>query len=283
MLSAKDDSFAIEIQNKMIDDYNEFREYQKKAQRTLEFFHDVCEKNQITYYLAYGSLLGAIRDNGQIPWDYDIDVWVPYEQAEKLMVALDSNIGDEYHYTTRFKDKKCRTYTIKLAPSDMDCEVVHVDVFWLVGASDNPKELKKINKVKIVQQKASLLRYTPVRYLGINGRVATIKYRLQKLKYSIYTPAKLDRMFKYTMKYSCENSKYWTDNITFRTFDCEWFGKPSLIEFANGKMFYVPENFDKVLVKCYGDYMSIPDIQCRIDEFSNALKRLQTLGHIKSR
>ena len=54
--------------------YREFRQFQEDTLETLREFHRVCEKNNVSYQLAFGSLLGAIRDNGQIPWDYDIDV-----------------------------------------------------------------------------------------------------------------------------------------------------------------------------------------------------------------
>lgn len=59
---------------------------------TLIEFHRVCEKSNIEYELAYGSLLGAIRDNGQIPWDYDIDVFVAFKDKERLIETLKKNL-----------------------------------------------------------------------------------------------------------------------------------------------------------------------------------------------
>ena len=66
--------------------YNRFIVYQKEALNTLKEFHRVCEKNHIPYQLAFGSLLGAVRDGGQIPWDYDIDVMVPYSSKGDCMM-----------------------------------------------------------------------------------------------------------------------------------------------------------------------------------------------------
>ena len=64
--------------------YEEFKFYQKAALDTLDEFHRVCEKNNIPYFVQYGSLLGLIRDGGQIPWDYDVDVVVPYSEKANL-------------------------------------------------------------------------------------------------------------------------------------------------------------------------------------------------------
>lgn len=54
-------------------DYAEFRKLQCLAWDALKEFCRICEKNNINYMLGFGSLLGAIRDGGQIPWDYDIE------------------------------------------------------------------------------------------------------------------------------------------------------------------------------------------------------------------
>ena len=74
--------------------YDEFQKYQKATLSTLKEFHRVCEINNIRYQLAYGSLLGAIRDGGQIPWDYDIDVILPIEEKSTLIKALDRDLNN---------------------------------------------------------------------------------------------------------------------------------------------------------------------------------------------
>ena len=116
--------------------YRDFQKYQKAAMDTLLEFHRVCEKNGVDYQLAYGSLLGTIRDNGQIPWDYDIDVLVPYEQTDKLVQALKQDLDKKFYFYCPEINPKCRHYMMRLAPVGYKTEALHVDVFYNVGMPD---------------------------------------------------------------------------------------------------------------------------------------------------
>ncbi len=64
---------------------------QKGLLELLKAFHSFCIQNGIFYSLAYGSLLGAIRHQGFIPWDDDLDVFVDRENYNKLVVSLKDN------------------------------------------------------------------------------------------------------------------------------------------------------------------------------------------------
>ena len=65
--------------------FNDFNNYQDMILKVLYEVHRICEKNEIHYCLAYGSLLGLIRDHGQIPWDYDVDIFVPYIEKKAFI------------------------------------------------------------------------------------------------------------------------------------------------------------------------------------------------------
>ena len=60
------------------------RELQLKQLDMLVYFRDFCEKNNLTFYLIGGALIGALRNGGFVPWDDDVDVMLPRDDYEKL-------------------------------------------------------------------------------------------------------------------------------------------------------------------------------------------------------
>ena len=64
----------------------------------LNYFSDFCDNNNLKYFLAYGTLLGAIRHNGFIPWDDDIDVYMPGEDYYLLKKMIAKINNDKYFY-----------------------------------------------------------------------------------------------------------------------------------------------------------------------------------------
>ena len=63
----------------------------------LDEFNRVCVCNELTYYLFYGTLLGAVRHKGFIPWDDDIDVAMPREDYERFIEIAPSMLDERFH------------------------------------------------------------------------------------------------------------------------------------------------------------------------------------------
>lgn len=279
MLSNKHELFKEELFKNLSNKIELFNEYQNKVLDTLSFFHRVCEKYDIQYYLAYGSLLGAIRDGGQIPWDYDVDVHVPISQPKILIDALNNEIGKDYHYKTRFTDKSFRTYTLKISPTEFDCEVFHVDVFWLFGTDEKNfyhDKIKVASYSRVLQYK-----FLDKKYLMLSNRKSEkIAYSIYKFLSKFYSTYVLDHYFLNLFSRNTSTYSYLTDNANEVFYPKEWFKNRTLVKLDKGMEFYIPTEYDKVLHKTFGSYMETLSIDERMKEFMSSIIRLEKLARL---
>lgn len=249
--------------------YKEFRKYQKITMDTLIEFHRVCEKSNIEYELAYGSLLGAIRDNGQIPWDYDIDVFVAFKDKERLIETLKKELDDKYYFYCPEVNQKCRHVIMRLAPKGYRSEALHVDVFYYVGTPNSVEE----RKLHIEQIK----RTAHTRYCKLvnckeeaGGNVKKyIRLMLDKMKYSMKKIEDLKNEYeKLCQMYPIDKSDYLVSADAF----ADWYEFPRIL-FEETELFHtvdgtfrIPKQYAELLTLVYKDYMNIPDLDTRIRE-----------------
>lgn len=249
--------------------YKEFRKYQKITMYTLIEFHRVCEKSNIEYELAYGSLLGAIRDNGQIPWDYDIDVFVAFKDKERLIETLKKELDDKYYFYCPEVNQKCRHVIMRLAPKGYRSEALHVDVFYYVGTPNSVEE----RKLHIEQIK----RTAHTRYCKLvnckeeaGGNVKKyIRLMLDKMKYSMKKIEDLKNEYeKLCQMYPIDKSDYLVSADVF----ADWYEFPRIL-FEETELFHtvdgtfrIPKQYAELLTLVYKDYMNIPDLDTRIRE-----------------
>ena len=259
------------------DMYIDFQEYQRKAIETLNEFHRVCEKNNVTYQLAYGSLLGAIRDNGQIPWDYDIDVFVPFSEKNELITALKKDLSKDYYFYCPEVDKKCRHVIMRLAPKGYRTEVLHVDVFYLTAVSDSEKERNdEINQIKSIASKRydKLVKYFDEKKSFKNkirkfiNKIKTLNYNADKMYVDYEAICSRHAMDEY--KYLVSADSFADDYL----FPSDIFNNTKLITTDLGT-FRIPEKYDEILKIQYGDYMKIFPLEERVNEMMNSYERLK--------
>ena len=79
---------------------------QKKLYEALKEIDKICEENKIDYFLADGTCLGAVRHQGFIPWDDDVDIAMSRKDYNKFIKALEKNLSDKYTYHCYEKGKK---------------------------------------------------------------------------------------------------------------------------------------------------------------------------------
>lgn len=237
--------------------------------KMLDAFIDACKKYNLRYSLAYGTLLGAVRDGGLIPWDYDVDVWMPFEdyrrlyelnKTEKLFddrIYLSTYDGS-YRYQMNHQLKMKGTTAMKeKAGSESHIFMDIYPMFHFVDDEETQKELMYISKMFIDNR-----HYYKSMGKGDKGRNSIINLDLLMLEMSLnkckHLPdAKICSIDIHTMighKGSADNlnesrvKKYMRPYIDFNS--C----KETHFNGLKNKV-KIPVNFDEVLRALYGNYL----------------------------
>ena len=125
-----------------------------KQYEILIEFDRICRKHGLTYFLAYGTLLGAVRHKGFIPWDDDIDTLMPYDDFKRLREIPSSewkhpfflqNSESDKNYPLCFsKVRNSNTTLITEESAHLDInQGVDIDIYPLLYLADDPGERKK--------------------------------------------------------------------------------------------------------------------------------------------
>ena len=241
--------------------------------KTLTFFADFCDCHNLTYYLAYGTLLGAVRHQGYIPWDDDIDVWMPrkdYERLLELNHAFDQTVYslqslelfDEFLYPF---SKLTRKDTVLLPPRFLNGYLYGcgIDIFPLdcFGTTDNYEVENRMFLSKYKYYKGQAFRYHygtgGKEFKGLMKMARHSWYRLMTLMFGPVKPRVIDWA---KMLYTDTNN----DNLFFvasppwkAVYEKKWFQNRVKMPFETGS-FFVPEYYDAILRRAYGDYMMLP-------------------------
>lgn len=136
-----------------ISDMKIIREYQMMI---MDDIHQFCENNQLTYFLSSGTLLGAVRHGGYIPWDDDIDIHMPRESYDIFLTTYPRS-NSRYTLVDRKNDKGFshtyakvidnKTYVIEEPRTDYETGL-WVDVFPVDGIPDNKFLRKSISFIR---------------------------------------------------------------------------------------------------------------------------------------
>jgi lipopolysaccharide cholinephosphotransferase len=135
----------------------------------LDFIDTVCKKNQLNYYLCGGTLLGAVRHNGFIPWDDDIDIVMPRNDYERLFEVWPANeqfavlCHKNTHNFPYAYGKVIDNRTVKIEPIRKSCQLigVDVDIFPIDVLPDNDDEASFFFKEIAKKQEQLSLQLSP--------------------------------------------------------------------------------------------------------------------------
>lgn len=282
----------------MTPDYN--KETLKKAQQaSLEILlavDRICRENGIRYLLDAGTLLGAVRHQGFIPWDDDIDIAMTRKDYEALKRLLRSGkkllpenmeliLPDEYRngrafydFTPRIIYKNSRRHGDSREMDYYEGKLNHlwVDIFILDNIPDSPL----------------LDRWVRFRQKVIYGLSMPKRWRLDLGKYSPSDRLKVSllkgagrffsmrKLFSMQERLSRRYEKRHTKNLYYSNYQPdflqdtvkrEWSEEVTELPFE-GHMLMAPAGYDQVLREIYGDYMQLPPEERRVPSHSDGLE-----------
>lgn len=239
----------------------------------LKEIDSFCAENNLTYYLAYGTLLGAVRHKGFIPWDDDIDISMPRPDYEKFISTFKSN-NSRYQVISRVKDKKYPYFFAKVHDTNtiLDVETtfkfhlgVYVDIFP-IDAIPLEKNLQKkfIRKFNFYRNIYNIkaIKYNNKR--SIYKNLILLTSRLVTSFFSLsFLSDKIDRISK---TYGFSDHKLVSIAATTDQrliLDKELFSDGIKLRFEDMDA-NVPKGYIEILSKNYGNYLKLPPIEKQI-------------------
>lgn len=257
--------------------------YKSKLIEAFQAFITICDNNNLSYYCLGGTLIGAIRHQGMIPWDDDIDIAMPRGDYEKF-ISLTLNSNGPYEIVTMESNinyylpyaKFCDKNSTILEYSDVPCLLgIYLDVFPLDGASENMNSCKE--DWLLFKRQANRLHIQSKRCKDnfLNGIKRLFKGQLRTAwnEFSLIANKDVKRkhiivqlnqiMYKYAFDDSSVVANYggmWGIKEFWKK---EWFESYILKEFE-GIQVRVPIGYDNIMRQVYGDYMQPPPIDKQV-------------------
>lgn len=242
---------------------------------------EVCKRHELTYYLAYGTCLGAIRHKGFIPWDSDIDVLMPIGDAKKLP-EFQSEFGDDYFVQCKETDPGFRSITYKIRDSRTTCiwreyrddrfnQGISIDIYPYYNCPKTRIGLL-INIWRSFEYRILVANRGPVNHSSVARKLGDMLsliysddlrryHRISTLERKLIRVSEGEEILDY----------YGLDITLFSaiTYKRKWFGNPQKVLFE-GYYFNAPADPDRYLARRYGDYMKIPPKEKQKDPFEES-------------
>lgn len=259
-------------------------------------FDRLCRKYKIKYYIAAGTLLGAVRHKDFIPWDDDIDIYLKRKDYKAFLAhAHEFKYPFEVHvptprddffwdYTTRlvYKESKLKFNDEENAfYHHQNNEYLFLDIFVLDKTYSGIRNAIQLGKLKMIYGMAMSRRYTInysdypsffsksqvfiLSHIGKLFRMATLynAYERESVRYNNAPKAKYEQPTNITVKF-----------LGTLFYKCAWHQRVVELEIRKHK-FLAPKEYKKILKTVYGDYMCLPPEDKRKPEHIGVLDEIQ--------
>lgn len=271
------------------------RQLQLLELQILKEVDRICREHDFTYYLGEGTLLGAIRHQGFIPWDDDIDILMPRDDYERFLRVAPNVIGKDFevqHWTLtpRYWSAFAK---VRLLDNSLFYQrsIAHltenngpyIDVFPLDAVPSNHSSAQYLQKRLMTKYRKSLS------YKRGETRPRTRWTKLIRLySYFVSIPHLYRKIDETYLMLSRPEHRYWVNLASYysaakETFPKEMYGEPRYVRFEDGE-FPVPACAEEILASIYGaDYGRMPDIEHRRVKHSMVYRPDQKRGENRTR
>jgi lipopolysaccharide cholinephosphotransferase len=235
--------------------------------KLLDYFDQLCREHNLRYYIAYGTLLGAVRHQGFIPWDDDIDVVMFRDDYEKLKVIAGEVVEYPYFFQNSYTDtmiwafaklRDSRTTAIEFPdfPSEFH-QGIFIDIFPLDDVPDNTSMKPIIGEM---QREIWMSIVEPERLKGLidRGRQLALDadILLELLRMPIRERMKMFEDFSASRFGASSRVNFLTDDfVGYPNMLREWYADTVYLPFENMAV-PAPAAYESLLSCLYGDYMT---------------------------
>lgn len=236
----------------------------------------ICKKHNIKYFLGGGSLLGAVRHKGFIPWDDDADVMMLREDYDRFLSVLPDELPNYLFAQTQENEKDSHFPFTKLRINNTVLSTeftsrfpnIHNGIFLDVLAQDftgNNSFLRKIHMHAVAASRWLVLDKWRGTSVNANSKFSSFCANILKTIFPLgflqRVQNKLISLYK-----NKKNAQYLFDsmgrNVSRGAFPAKWLDEVIWADFENVKM-PIPKEYDKYLTYLYGDYMKMVPVSER--------------------
>ena len=265
---------------------NQFKNYREYDEDTLNHIHEVllnvledfitiCEENKIEYFCGFGTALGAIRHQGFIPWDDDLDVLMFRDEYYKFHEIM-NNKNEKYELLS-FENEGFFRFLVKLnlkntksgEPWDINTNFtlgLGLDIFILDNIPHNKFKKKIFRKKVLLIKKLNLILLAMTNDIFYSKKSEKIGHFLKKIFNIIginqnFVRKRYNKLISYPPNNEvCELSAQYTVKFLPKNI----FSPPKKVKFES-LIVNVPNDYDTYLKIVYGDYMTLPPKEERVN------------------